>query len=142
MRDILRTECYVINGWRGIIRGEVLKSNKKISFLGDVDSKSGIIVAKDSDIVGKSIVDKILVFPGGRGSTVGAGVLYGLAKRKLAPKLIVTIDADQVVVSGSIFGDIPMVSHLPHHIFEKISTGDLIEAKIDGKKAKLTIFKR
>ena len=102
----------VINPWKGEIIGEVLKSTKKLSFLGDVDLDSGIVVADDSDIKGQKIVGKILVIPGGRGSTVGAGVLYGLAKKRLAPKMIITLKADPVIVSGAIFGDVPMVSNI------------------------------
>lgn len=142
MNQIIETRGKVINEWKGVIKGMVLKTNKKISFLGDINVKNGVIVAKDSDIVGASIVDKILVFPGGRGSTVGAGVLFGLAKRKLAPKMLITVDADQVVVSGAIFGDIPMVSFIPKEIFDRIKTGDIIEAEIAEEEAILRIIKR
>ncbi len=142
MNSVIKAKGKVINEWDGIIRGTVLKTVKKISFLGDVNMNNGSIVAKDSDIIGSSIVNKILVFPGGRGSTVGAGVLFGLAKRRLAPKMLITIDADQVVVSGAIFGDIPMVSFIPRKIFDQIETGDIIEAERNGEEAILKIIKR
>lgn len=142
MNRAMTVKCKVINEWEGEIRGEVLKSNNKISFLGDVNANDGTIVAKDSDIYGESIAGKVLVFPGGRGSTVGAGVLYGLSRRNLSPKLLVTVDIDQVVVSGAIFGDIPMVSSLPIDIFNEIETGDKLIAKVIGGDAELRIFKR
>ncbi len=128
-------ELKVINEWRYKIVGKVLKTSKKISFLGDVDPKTGVILAKDSDIKGENIKDKILVFPGGRGSTVGAGVLYGLSKNGVAPLILITIIPDQVVVSGAIFGDIPMASNLSEKCFQKIQSNDTVEVvlKDDGK---------
>ncbi len=131
----------VINPWKGKLKGEVLKSQKKISFLGDVDPENGFIIAPDSDIKGSQVSGKILVFPSGRGSTVGAGVLYGLAKKGLAPKMIVTLEPEQVVISGAILGDIPMVSNVSKHFFETVENGQIIEAWIeDDKKAVLTIL--
>lgn len=142
MQRTLTVRCKVINEWVGEIRGEVLKSSKKISFLGDIDANNGVVVAKDSDIFGESITNKVLVFPGGRGSTVGAGVLYSLSRKNLAPKLLVTVDVDQVVVSGAVFGDIPAVSFLPLDIFQEIESGDTIIARIEDDLAELKILKK
>jgi len=127
-------EVKVINEWNGRIIGRVLKSLKKISFLGDIDPKTGLVLAKDSDIKGTSIKNKILIFPGGRGSTVGAGVLYGLSKNKTAPLMLITVVPDQVVISGAIFGDIPMASNLPLECFQKINSGDKIEVILKDRK--------
>jgi len=130
-----RTLSYakVINPWEGTIIGKVLKSNIKISFLGDINPDTGEIIANDSDIKGAKISNKVLIFPGGRGSTVGAGVLFGLAKRALAPKILVTLEPEPVVISGAIFGDIPMISEISKEFFDKIKTGDLVACKILDK---------
>ncbi len=139
LSEYLTCEAVVINDWEGEIVGEALKTTKKISFLGDVDPNTGIILAKDSDIKGKSIKGKILVFPGGRGSTVGAGVLFGLVKNNVAPLILITLVPDQVVISGAIFGDLPMVSYLPQECFNKIKTGDTLKVRIiNEKKAEIT----
>jgi hypothetical protein len=131
----------VINPWKGKLKGEVLKSLKKISFLGDVNPENGVIVAPDSDIKGFQISERILVFPSGRGSTVGAGVLYGLAKKGLAPKMLITLEPEQVVISGAIFGDIPMISNVSIKFFEIVESGQFIETWIeDDKKAVIRIL--
>ncbi len=134
LSEPLKCEATVINDWEGEIVGKVIKTTKKISFLGDVDPNTGVILAKDSDIRGESIKGKILVFPGGRGSTVGAGVLFGLVKNNVAPLILVTLVPDQVVISGAIFGDLPMVSYLPQECFNKIKGDDVLNIRIISEK--------
>ncbi|MHA1867453.1 MAG: aconitase X swivel domain-containing protein, partial [Candidatus Heimdallarchaeaceae archaeon] len=62
----------------GSVRGEAIVSKKPISFLGGVAGKKGIIADIQSELHGKSIKDKIFVFPESVGSTVGSYVIYSL----------------------------------------------------------------
>ncbi len=125
----------VIQRWSGGIRGEVLITKSKISFLGDVDLNTGRIVGADLDIRGKSVSSKIFIFQEGRGSTVGSNIIYGLSKRGLAPKLIVTRRADLITVSGAVFGEVPMISNIDERIFDFLKNGDEVEAYIKGNVA-------
>ncbi len=112
----------IINGWEGVLRGSALVSKKRISFLGDVDPKTGRIRANDSDITGEEIGGKVLIFKGGRGSTVGAMVIYALKKNNKAPLAIITVETDPVVVSGAIFSNIPAISEVSENILSKIKS--------------------
>ncbi|MEM0489432.1 MAG: DUF126 domain-containing protein, partial [Candidatus Bathyarchaeia archaeon] len=98
---------------RGIVEGkcvaEALVSSMPISFLGDIDQKTGLVIAKTHDLYGKLLKGKVLCFPHGHGSTVGSYVLYSLAKSGLAPKAIVNERADPVIVVGAVMANIPMV---------------------------------
>jgi predicted aconitase with swiveling domain len=120
----------VIQDWENVIQGEILITKFKISFLGDVDQATGSIVASDSDIRGLNISSKIFIFLESRGSTVGSNVLFGLSKRNLAPKLIITCKPDLVVASGAIFGNIPMISEVDEKVFEFFKNGDIAKAYI------------
>ncbi|MHA1617072.1 MAG: aconitase X swivel domain-containing protein [Candidatus Njordarchaeales archaeon] len=132
----------IINPWTGIIRGKAIVSSSKISFLGDVDIETGIIVDPFSDIRGRSIRNTVFIFRGGRGSTVGASVIYGLAKRGNAPLALVTIEVDPVVVAGAIFAGIPMISRVPEEIFDIVSSGDIVELiPENSKKAMIRVLK-
>lgn len=62
----------------GIVDGEALVSTMAISFFGGVDPDTGIIVEKGHALEGQCISGKILVFPTGKGSTVGSYTLYRL----------------------------------------------------------------
>jgi len=110
-------------------------TKSKISFLGDIDQRTGVIVAPDSSAKGYCISSKIFIFLEGRGSTVGSNVLFGLSRRSLAPKLIVTCKTDLITVSGAIFGNIPMISELDEKIFEIFKNGDIAKAYIHKNEA-------
>jgi len=64
----------------GQISGEALVSQMGISFYGGVDPETGIIIEARHDLQGQSIAGKVLVFPSGKGSTVGSYILYRLKK--------------------------------------------------------------
>ncbi|MEM1540019.1 MAG: DUF126 domain-containing protein [Candidatus Bathyarchaeia archaeon] len=132
-------KCIVLRG-RGIVEGyckaEALVSVKPISFLGDIDLKTGKIIEKKHDLFGKSIKDRVLCFPHGHGSTVGSYVLYSLAKRSLAPKAIINNKADPVIVVGAVIASIPMVDRVD---IGKIKNGDLVE--VDARKGTVKILK-
>ncbi|KPV61456.1 MAG: hypothetical protein AOA65_2273 [Candidatus Bathyarchaeota archaeon BA1] len=96
----------------GHCRGLALVSMKPISFLGGVDPSSGLIIERDHDLRGRSMMGRVLFFPHGHGSTVGSYVLYSLAKRGVGPKAIINQAADPVVVAGAIIADIPMIDQI------------------------------
>jgi len=125
----------VIQPWEGEIRGELLITGSKISFLGDVDPSTGTVVGADLDIKGQNIRGKILIFSEGRGSTVGSNVLYSLSRSGLAPRLIGTRKAEPITISGAIFGNIPMISMLSEDAFKELRTGDIIRVRIEGGEA-------
>ena len=64
----------------GCVKGEAIVTKEPIGFYGGVDAKTGIVIDRGHELEGKSITDKILVFPCGKGSTVGSYVIYGLKK--------------------------------------------------------------
>jgi uncharacterized protein len=73
---------------KGLASGEVLISKDAISFLGGINPNTGVCEEPNHTLQGKCISDKILVFPQGKGSTVGSYVMLQLAKNNKAPKEI------------------------------------------------------
>ena len=124
---------------KGYARGEALISKDPISFYGGVDPEKGIIIEKGHDIEGESIANKILIFPRGKGSTVGTYILYGLKIKNLAPKAIINIEAEPIIAVGAIISNIPMVDKVNTKIFDIIKDGDIIE--VDGYRGVIKIFK-
>jgi len=86
----------------GYARGDVLLVNRNISFLGDVDPDSGVLRNYGS------IRDKLLVFPGVSGSTVGPYIIYSLAKRAKAPKAMIVRNVDPLLITGCVLANIPL----------------------------------
>lgn len=94
---------------RGKAIGSLLVSKNPINFLGGIDKKTGIVHDKNHDLYGKSIGDKILAFPFGVGSSVGAYTLYSLKYNKCAPLALICTKADLTTASGCAISNIPLV---------------------------------
>jgi predicted aconitase with swiveling domain len=97
---------------KGIATGKALVSKEPISFLGGVDPKTGNIKENGHPLEGRKIGGKVLIFPKGKGSTVGSYVIYQLKKEGQAPAAIINIEADAMVASGAIISNIPMMHRL------------------------------
>jgi len=108
--------------------GEALVTSMGISFYGGVDPETGRVVEKGHELEGQSIVGRVLVFPTGKGSTVGSYTLYRLKKAGLAPAAIVNLESETITAVGCIISDIPCVDHIP---IEKIKTG--MQVRVDGE---------
>ena len=111
---------------RGKAIGIALVTSQPISFLGSVDVKKGIIIEKDHELEGKSIGGKVLVFPGGKGSTVGSYAIYQLKKNGQAPVAMINVKAEPIVAVGAIISDIPLVDNMEKNPIEIIKTGDKV----------------
>ncbi len=112
----------------GRARGIVLVSRKPLSFLGGVDPENGVVIDAESDIRGESIRDRILVFPRGKGSTVGSYVIYQLKKNGVAPKAIIVGEAETIVATGAIIAGIPMVDKID---ISRFRSGQRVEVNAD-----------
>lgn len=116
---------------RGCAHGHAVKSQKPISFLGDVDPATGRISDPNNALFGTSIAGKVLVFPEACGSTVGSYVLYDMARRGTAPAALIAHRAETIVAVGAIISKIPLVDGLSLSEMERIHDGDFITMNAD-----------
>lgn len=105
----------------GKVEGEAIVSKEPIGFYGGIDAKTGIVIEKGHELEGQSVKDKILVFPCGKGSTVGSYVIYGLKMNGVGPKAIVNKETETIVATGVILAGIPCVDGID---IDKFKTGD------------------
>jgi len=117
----------------GKTHGSALVSLEPIGFLGGVDPETGVVIEAGHPLSGQRIAGRILVFPTGKGSTVGSYTLYQLARNGVAPAGIINAEADPVVAVGAIISDIPMVDQVDISL---IHTGDHVE--ISGAEVHVT----
>ncbi len=125
---------------RGCARGEVLLSIDPISFLGSVDPKTGVIIEENHALEGKSIQGKVLVFPHGKGSTVGSYVMYQLKKNGVAPSAIINLETEPIVAVGAIISEIPLVDMLERNPYEVLNNGDFVV--VNGSKGYIELIKQ
>ena len=113
----------------GKVEGEAIVSPEPIGFYGGIDAKTGIVIEKGHPLEGKSVTGKILVFPCGKGSTVGSYVIYGLAKNGVGPAGIINKETETIVATGVILAGIPCVDQID---IDKIKDGDIINLNADN----------
>ncbi|MFP3219734.1 MAG: DUF126 domain-containing protein [Candidatus Marsarchaeota archaeon] len=93
----------------GDVTGEALVSARPISFLGGVEPSSGKVVDPNSDVKGEVVTGKVLIYPTGKGSTVGSYVIYAMKKMGTAPAAMLLKEADTVTIIGCVLAGIPLV---------------------------------
>ncbi|MCC7426483.1 MAG: DUF126 domain-containing protein [Alphaproteobacteria bacterium] len=123
---------------RGVAQGEVLVCKEAISFLGDLDIRSGRIVGNLPSAQGKSVKGRVLVFPATIGSAGAWRFLYQLFKHGAAPAALVTREPpDPSVVQGAILAGIPIICEVAEPIEQLLRDGDLVE--VDGGRGVLLV---
>lgn len=92
--------------------GPALVSTAAIGFLGGVDPDTGIVLEPGHPLQGQSVAGRVLVFPTGKGSTVGSYTILRLAASGHAPAAIINAESEAIVAVGAIIADIPMVDRV------------------------------
>jgi predicted aconitase with swiveling domain len=113
----------------GKAKGTALVSKEPIGFYGGINIKTGIVIEKGHSLEGKNVKDRILVFPCGKGSTVGSYVIYGLQKNGVAPKGIINKETETIVATGVILAGIPCVDKID---IDQIKDGDTVVLNADN----------
>lgn len=108
---------------KGVVEGKALSTKQAISFYGGIDPDTSKIIDKDHELKGKKVKGKILVFPHGKGSTVGSYTLFRMKKNGMAPAGIINEECETVVAVGAIISEIPCVDKIN---ISKIKTGDQV----------------
>ncbi len=121
----------------GTATGEALVTSMGISFFGGVDPDTGIVVEQGHELEGQSISGKVLVFPSGKGSTVGSYTLYRLKLNGVAPAAIINAECETITAVGCIIAEIPCVDRVP---IDQVPTGAFVS--VNGEQGLLEINER
>ncbi len=111
----------------GTAEGAALVSSEPIGFLGGVDPDTGVVREKGHPLEGACLTGRVLVFPRGKGSTVGSYVIYSLAHNEVGPAGMVLSECEPIVALGAIMAGIPVVDMVD---ITRISEGELV--RIEG----------
>lgn len=127
--------CHRIAGGRAA--GRALFSTDDICFY-LVDPQNGVVIEKGHALEGRSIAGRIIIFPGGKGSSVvQADGLYQLAAQGKAPAAMVIQNPDTVLVASAIIMEVPLVDRADPSFYQLAADGDYIE--IDAEQGKIII---
>ena len=109
----------------GRARGTVLKLNDPFSFLGGVDGSTGELKVEN----GGNVSGRILVFPRGKGSTVGSFTMYDLKVHGKQPAAIINNSAETIVATGAVISNVPMIDRID---VDLLRDGDDVTVDGDG----------
>ena len=97
-----------------------------------VRPEDGVMEEKGHQLEGRSIANRVLIFPGGKGSSVvQQDGLYHLDRFHNMPAALIIQDPDPVLVAGAIIMELPMVDKVDPAFYEEVKDGDLVEVNAD-----------
>jgi predicted aconitase with swiveling domain len=130
---------------RGIVVGKAsgpaLVSAEAVSFLGDVDIRSGRVVGDLPSVRNASLRGTVLIMPYTRGSAGAWRFLYQLFKHHNHPVAIVcNAVPDPSVVQGAILAGIPIVCEPQIPLEAQIVNGQRVEIEVEGSRGVVRIL--
>lgn len=129
-------QCHKIS--EGCVQGEALISKDSIMFY-LMEPTSGEMIEPGHDLLGKSVSQKILIFPGGKGSSVvQADGLYQLNMNGNMPAAMLVQYPETVLVSSAIIMEVPMVDKIDPAFYDVVKDGDQI--RVDAEKGIIEIL--
>lgn len=118
----------------GCTTASILISKDDICFY-LTDPQKGMIIEKGHALYGTDISNKILIFPGGKGSSsVQLDGLYQLMFNGKCPCGMIVEYADTILVTCAILMKIPLVNNLPDAFYMKIKNGKQCKLDADNKR--------
>ncbi len=97
-----------------------------------IDTNTGKVNESGHALVGQSITEKILVLPGGKGSSVVQDEgLFGLKQKNTGPKGIIVKNPDTVLVAGTIVMDYPLFDRVDSEFYDQIENDDYVRVDAD-----------
>ncbi|HEX2113769.1 MAG TPA: DUF126 domain-containing protein [Alphaproteobacteria bacterium] len=120
----------------GTAKGPALVGAEPISFLGDVDIRTGRVVGDLPSLRNTSVKGTVLIFPYTRGSAGAWRFLYQLYKHANAPVAIVTQTVpDPSVVQGAILARIPIACEPQADLAALVQNGAPVLVEVKNGKA-------
>jgi predicted aconitase with swiveling domain len=124
----------------GVAEGEAIVTRDTISGWGGIDSSTGTIIERRHELVGRSFKDKVLVFPGAKGSS-GYSHYFHLARvAGAAPKAMLFNKMTTKAALGAVVSRVPAMSDFDRDPISVIETGDWV--RVDADRGVVEVTKR
>lgn len=120
--------------YAGRAEGEALVTKMGISFFGGVDPETGVVVERGHELEGQCIAGRVLIFPSGKGSTVGSYTLYRLKAAGRAPAAILNAECETITAVGCIIAEIACLDQLS---IERLESG--MQLRVDGETGRVEV---
>ena len=124
----------------GVAEGEAITTHDTVSGWGGIDSNTGTIIERRHELVGQSFKDKVLVFPGAKGSS-GYSHFFHLARvAGAAPKAMLFNKMTTKAALGAVVTRVPSMTDFERDPLDVIETGDWV--KVDADRGVVEVTKK
>ena len=123
----------------GCTEGEALVTRDTISGWGGVNPMSGTIIETRHELRGQSFKDKVLVFPGAKGSSGWSAVFHMTRLTGTAPKAMLFNEMTTKIALGAVVMRVPSITDFDQDPLTVIETGDWV--KVDADRALVEVIK-
>ena len=124
----------------GCAEGEAIVTHETISGWGGIDPKSGTIIERRHEIRGQSFKDKVLVFPGAKGSSGWSAYFHMARLNGASPRAMIFNKMTTKIALGAVVTHAPAMTELEQDPLQVIETGDWV--KVDADNGIVEITKR
>lgn len=124
----------------GCAEGEAIVTHDTISGWGGIDPKTGTIIERRHEIRGQSFKDKVLVFPGAKGSSAWSHYFHLARLSGAAPKAMLFNKMTTKAALGAVVTHAPAMTGFDRDPLEVIETGDWV--KVDADNGVVEVTKR
>ena len=123
----------------GHAEGEALVTRDTISGWGGINPMTGTVIETRHELRGQTFKDKILVFPGAKGSSGWSAAFHVTRITGTAPRALVFNEMTTKIALGAVVMRIPSVTDLDQDPLALIETGDWV--KVDGDRGIVEIHR-
>jgi hypothetical protein len=115
----------------GCSEGEALVTRETISGWGGIDPMTGTVIETRHELRGVSFKDKVLVFPGAKGSSGWSAAFHLARLAGCAPLAMVFTEMTTKIALGAVVMRAPAVTDLDQDPLTVIATGDWVKVDAD-----------
>ena len=122
---------------KGLAEGKALVTDKAFSFAHCLDPMTGQVTEEGHAWFGEDVKGKVLVFPFGKGSSLGGLYILQAAKRGNLPVAIINLETDPIITVGFLLSEIlygikvPIIDCPESNPVDVIKTGSWVKVDAD-----------
>jgi len=143
MTDTGSNSAIVLHGRKvvgGVAEGEALVTHDTISGWGGINEREGTVIERRHELRGVSFKDKILVFPGAKGSSGYSAYFHMTRLNGVNPRAMIFVKMTTKAALGAVVTRAPAVTDLDQDPLSVIETGDWV--KVDADRGIVEVTKR
>jgi predicted aconitase with swiveling domain len=116
----------------GVTEGEALVTRDTISGWGGINEREGTVIERRHELRGISFKDKVLVFPGAKGSSGYSAYFHMTRLNGVNPRAMIFVKMTTKAALGAVVTRVPTVSDLDQDPLAVIETGDWVKVDADN----------